>query len=54
MTEQHEPLWKPEEKSGTPDGLVFPAPHAAPIMMSHVVSRNETYSRQQYHGLQMF
>jgi len=26
MTGQHEPLWKPEVKSG--------APHAAPVMMS--------------------
>jgi len=36
MTEQYEPLWKLEVKSGTPEGLTFPAPHAAPVMMSHM------------------
>jgi len=25
MTGQHEPLWKPEVKSGAPEGLAFPA-----------------------------
>jgi len=34
MTGQHEPLWKPVVKSGAPGGKAFPAPHAAPIMMS--------------------
>jgi len=33
MTGQHEPLWKPEVKSGAPE---FPVPHAAPVMMSPV------------------
>jgi len=33
MTGQHEPLWKPEVKSGDPEGQAFPAPHAAPVMM---------------------
>jgi len=31
MTGQHEPLWKPEVKSGAPKD-----PHAAPVMMSHM------------------
>jgi len=31
MTGQHQPLWKPEVKSGA-----FPAPHAVPVMMSPV------------------
>jgi len=30
MTE-HEPLWKPEVKSGAPEEYEFPAPHAAPV-----------------------
>jgi len=34
MTGQHEPLCKPEVKSGAPEGSAFPAPHAAPVMMS--------------------
>jgi len=34
MTGQHEPLWKSEVKSGAPEGYEFPAPHAAPVMMS--------------------
>jgi len=34
MTGQHEPLWKPEVTSGAPEGLAFPAPNAAPVMMS--------------------
>jgi len=34
MTGQHEILWKPEVKSGASEGLAFPAPHAAPVMMS--------------------
>jgi len=39
MTGQHEPPWKPEVKSGAPEGLAFPAPHDVP----YVVSMNETY-----------
>jgi len=34
MTGQHEPLWKPEVKSGAREWWAFPAPHAAPVMMS--------------------
>jgi len=34
MTGQHEPLWKPEVKSGAPERKTFPATHAAPVMMS--------------------
>jgi len=34
MTELHEPLWKPEMKSGAPEGWAFPAPHAAPVVIS--------------------
>jgi len=34
MTGQHEPLWKSELKSGALEGYAFPAPHAAPVMMS--------------------
>jgi len=47
MTGQHEPVWKPEVKSGDPERKVFPAQHAAPAMMPYVVSRHETYSWQQ-------
>jgi len=36
MTGQHEPLWKPQVKSGVPEEYAFPAPHAAPVMMSPV------------------
>jgi len=36
MTGQHEPLWKPEVKSGAPEGYVVPAPHAVPVMISPV------------------
>jgi len=32
MTGQHERLWKPEMKSGAPEGA-FPALHSAPVMM---------------------
>jgi len=32
-TGQHEPLWKPEAKSGAPEGQATPAPHAAPATM---------------------
>jgi len=45
MTGQLEVLWKPEVKSGAPEGTRHDVPY--------VVSRNETYSWQQYHGLQM-
>jgi len=31
---QHEPLWKPEVKSGAPEGKASPAPHAAPVRKS--------------------
>jgi len=34
MTGQHEPLWKPEVKWDAPEGYAFPAPHAAPVMIS--------------------
>jgi len=34
MTGQHEHLWKPEVKSGAPEGWASFAPHAAPVMMS--------------------
>jgi len=34
MTGQYEPLWKPVVKSGAPEGSAFPAPHAAPVMLS--------------------
>jgi len=34
MTGQHEPLWKLEVKSGAPEGSAFPAPYAAPFMVS--------------------
>jgi len=33
MTGQHEPLWKPEVKSGAPEGQASPAPHVAPATM---------------------
>jgi len=33
MTGQHEPLRKPEVKSGVPEGYAFPAPRAATVMM---------------------
>jgi len=38
MKGQHELLWKPEEKSGDPEGKALPAPQAASTMifpMSH-------------------
>jgi len=34
MTGQHEPLWKPEVKSGSPERKALPASDAAPVMMS--------------------
>jgi len=34
MTEQHKPLWKAEVNLGAPEGKAFPAPFAAPTMMS--------------------
>jgi len=36
-------------KSGAPEEYAFPAPYG----VSYVVSKNETYSWQHYHGLQM-
>jgi len=45
MTGQYEPLWKPEVKSGAPEGTRHDVPYD--------LSRNETYSWQQYHGVHM-
>jgi len=41
-------------KSGSPEGYAFPAPHATPIIMSHMSYQgtNRTYDKQ-YHGLLM-
>jgi len=53
MTEQHEPLWKPEVKSRP--GRVRISCYACGTHhdVPYVAARNETYSWQQYHGLQI-
>jgi len=54
MTGQHEPLCKPEVKSGRPRRVSISCSACGTRHdILYVVSRNETYSWQQYHGLQM-